>query len=186
MKVNKTVVIIVVAILAAIIMLIAGITSVTANAISYYENVTEAQSAISVQEKRRADLIPNLVDCVKAYDQHEYETLLSIINARKTQSGTISDDTVSEVKDIINNVVLEDYPQLSSQANYQELMNELSITENKIAETRDYYNKTVTRYNTYVRHPIHKFFLSLTGYEIVEFQKLNYDVSEDAPTNLFE
>ena len=64
-------------------------------------------------------------------------------------------------------------------------MKESSITENKIAETRNAYNNAVSRYNTYTRHPINKFFLSLTGYEKIEFQKLSYDVSEDAPTNLF-
>jgi len=65
-------------------------------------------------------------------------------------------------------------------------MNEISTTENKIAETREAYNKNVSRYNTYVLHPIHKFFLSLTGYEVIEFEKLDYNVSEDAPTNLFK
>lgn len=173
------------AVIAVIILVIVGINSVAGNAITYEETVTEAQSAIKIQEKRRADLIPNLVDCVKAYDKHEYETLVDIINARKGSDGTIPDDVVNEVNNIIN-VVVENYPQLSSQANYKELMNELAITENKIAETRNAYNKTVSRYNTYTRHPIRKFFLSLSGYEKVEFQKLNYDVSEDAPTNLFD
>lgn len=173
------------AILAVIILVIVGINSVAGNAITYEETVTEAQSAIKIQEKRRADLIPNLADCVKAYDKHEYETLVDIISARKGQDGTIPDDVVNEVNNIIN-VVVEKYPELSSQANYKELMNELAITENKIAETRNAYNKTVSRYNTYTRHPIRKFFLSLSGYEKVEFQKLNYDVSEDAPTNLFD
>lgn len=174
-----------IAIIAVIIFAVVGINSVAGNAIAYEEMVTEAQSAIKIQEKRRADLIPNLVDCVKAYDKHEYETLVDIINARKGEDGTIPDDVVNEVNNIIN-VVVENYPELSSQANYKELMNELSITENKIAETRNAYNKTVSRYNTYTRQPIRKFFLSLSGYEKVEFQKLNYDVSEDAPTNLFD
>lgn len=185
MKFNKGIVIIIVAVVVAIIMAIVGINSVPANAIAYEEKVTEAQSAIKVQEKRRADLIPNLADAIKAYDQHEYETLMDVVNARKAQDGTISDDTVNEINEIVN-VVLENYPQLSSQENYKEFMNESSITENKIAETREAYNKAVSRYNTYTRNPINKFFLSLTGYERVEFQKLSYDVSEDAPTNLFD
>jgi len=185
MKFNKGIVIIIVAVVAAIIMAIVGINSVPANAIAYEEKVTEAQSAIKVQEKRRADLIPNLADAIKAYDQHEYETLMDVVNARKAQDGTISDDTVNEINEIVN-VVLENYPQLSSQENYKEFMKESSITENKIAETREAYNKAVSRYNTYTRNPIYKFFLSLTGYERVEFQKLSYDVSEDAPTNLFD
>ena len=177
----KKVLIIITVVISIIALFAVGISSVPSKAIAYEEQVTEAQSAIKVQEKRRADLLPNLVDCVKQYDKHEYETLKDIIAARG-QNGTVSDDTVNEIKEIIN-VIVEQYPQLSSQQNYKELMNELAITENKIAETREAYNKSVTRYNTYVRHPLHK--IILFGYEDVQFEKLSYNVSENAPTNLF-
>ena len=184
-KINKGTLIIVGAIVAVIIMIIVGISSVHSNAINYYEKVTEAQSAIKVEEKRRADLIPNLVDCVKDYNKHEYETLLAVIDARSQWSGKITDELVQEIKNELR-VIVEAYPELKSQTNYDNLMKELSTTENMIAEVRRNYNNAVTRYNVYTLHPIHKFFLSLTGYERVEFEKLDYDVSEDAPTNLFE
>lgn len=173
------------AVFAVILVIIIGVVSVEAKAIAYEEKVTEARSAINVQEKARADLIPNLVDCVKAYDKHEYQTLVDLVNARRGQDGTISDDLLNDVKETIN-VVIEDYPELKSQANYEDLMKQLATTENKIAETREAYNKTVSRYNTYTRNPINKFFLSLTGYEKTEFEKLTYEVSSDAPTNLFD
>ena len=64
-------------------------------------------------------------------------------------------------------------------------MNELSITENLIAEYRSNYNKQVKVYKRYVRNPIKKMFLNLTGYEKQEYQYLSYDVSSDAPQNLF-
>ncbi len=181
MKINKSILIAIAAIVASIIVIIVGINSITANAIAYAEKVTDAKSAIKVQEKRRADLLPTLADAIKSYDKHEYETLMDVINTRRT----ISDDMMNEVNNIIN-AVLEDYPQLSSQDNYKEFMKESSITENKIAETRESYNKAVGRYNTYTLNPINKFFLSLTGYERIEFQKLDYEVSEDAPQNLFD
>lgn len=173
------------AIVAIVLMIIVGVVSVQARAIAYEEKVTEARSAINIQEKRRADAIPNLVDCVKAYDKHEYQTLVDLVNARRGQNGTISDDLLNDVNEIIN-VVVENYPELKSQDNYKEFMNELTTTENMIAETREAYNKTVSRYNTYTRSPINKFFLSLTGYEKVEYEKLTYEVSSDAPTNLFD
>ena len=182
---SKGIIIGIAAVVAVIIVIIIGVNSVAATAIGYEEKVEEAKSAIKVQEKRRADLIPNLVDCVKAYDKHEYQTLVDLVNARKGNDGTLSDEAVNEINQIID-VVVENYPELKSQENYKELMNELSITENKIAETRDSYNKTISRYNTYVRNPIHKFFLSFTGYEQQEYKRLSYDVSEDAPTNLFD
>lgn len=171
--------------LAIILAIIIGAFSTQAKAIAYEEKVTEARSAINVQEKARADLIPNLVDCVKAYDKHEYQTLVDLVNARRGQDGTISDDLLNDVKETIN-VVIENYPDLESQKNYQQFMYDLSTTEHKIAETREAYNKTVSRYNTYTRNPFNKFFLSLTGYEKVEFEKLTYEVSSDAPTNLFD
>ena len=181
----KKALIIVGAVVAVIIVAIVSVNSFTATAIGYEEKITEALSDIKVQEKQRADLIPNLVDCVKAYDKHEYETLVDVVAARTQSDGTISDSDIDEITAIIK-FVAEQYPQLSSQQNYAELMKELTTTEHIISETRKAYNKTVSRYNTYTRNPIHKFFLSMTGYEIQEFEKLDYDVSADAPTNLFD
>lgn len=185
MKFNKGILIGIVAVLAAIVMVIVGINSMHANAIAYEEKVTDAQSNIKVAEKRRADLLPTLADAIKAYDKHEYNTLMDVINARKAQGSVITDEDMNEINKSIN-FVLENYPQLSSQDNYKEFMKESSITENNIFEVRKAYNNTVSRYNTYTRNPIRKFFLSITGYERIEFQKLSYDVSEDAPTNLFD
>ena len=144
------------------------------------EQIATAQSDIKVQEKRRADLIPNLVDCVKQYDKHEYNTLKDIIAAR----GTNTDANVNEVKTMIS-AVAEQYPQLQANTNYKQLMNELSITENLIAEYRNNFNKQVKEYNRYVRKFPTRLFLSMTGYETLEYEYLNYDVSSDAPTNLF-
>lgn len=185
MKVNKGTIIIIAAVLGAIIMAIIGVNTVKANAIAYAEKVTEAQSAIKIEEKRRADLIPNLADAIKSYDKHEYETLVELVKARTAKDGGLNDETQNEIRNIIN-VVVENYPDFKNQENYKYFMQESAITENKIAEIRVAYNKAVSRYNTYTLNPTNKFFLDLTGYEKEEFQKLDYDVSEDAPTNLFD
>lgn len=185
MKINKGIVITVVAVVAVVIATVVGITSVPGNAIKYEEKVTEARSAIKIQEKARNETLPNMADCIKNYDKHESETIINTIKARKGEDGTITDETVNEVMRQID-VVVEKYPELSSQKNYKELMNEIAKAENKIANTREAYNKTVSRYNEYTKHPLRKFFLSLTGYERIEFKKLDYDVSEEAPTNLFD
>lgn len=185
MKFNKTIVIIIVAIVAAILAVIVGINSVAGTAIAYEEKVTEAESNIKVAEKRRADLYPTLADAIKSYDEHEAETLIDVVNARKSENGAITDENVNEINRMID-IVVEKYPDLKSQDNYKEFMKESSITENNIRDVRTAYNTAVSRYNTYTRHPLHKFFLSLTGYERVEFEKLSYDVSEDVPTNLFD
>ena len=182
---KKSIIIILAAVVAIVIFTIVAINSFTVKAITYEEKVTEAYSAIKVQEKRRADLYPTLADGIKSFDNHEYETFVETVKSRTAKDGTISDESVNEINHAID-IVLENYPQLESSDNYQTFMKESSITENKIAETREAYNKTVSRYNTYTRNPINKFFLNLTGYEIQEFEKLSYDVSEDAPRNLFD
>ena len=182
---KKSIIIILAAVVAVIVLGIVAINSYTVKAINYEEKVTEAYSDIKVQEKRRADLYPTLADAIKSYDKHEYETFVDTVKSRTAKDGTITDESVNEIKHAIN-MIIENYPQLESSDNYKEFMKESSITENKIAETREAYNKTVSRYNTYTRNPINKFFLNLYGYEIQEFEKLSYNVSEDAPKNLFD
>jgi len=150
-------------------------------AISREENITQAKSNITVQEKRRADLLPNLADCVKAYDKHEYETLMKVIEAR----GADSDAAVSEAQVVIN-AVAEAYPELKSNSNYKELMNEMSTTENLIANYRNTYNNQVKEYNRYVKKFPNGWMLSVVGYQSNEYPYLDYDVSPDAPTNLFD
>lgn len=157
-----------------------ALNSVPNKVISYEEQITTAQSEIKIQEKRRADLIPNLVDCVKEYDNHEYETLMAIVEAR----GTNSDSSIQEIQTMIN-AVAEQYPDLKSNENYKELMNELSTTENKIAQVRSNYNEWITKYNSYTRKFPNRQILNFLGYEVTEYQKLTFDVSSDAPTDLF-
>lgn len=185
MKINKTVVIIISAIVAVFLAIIVGINSVAGTAIAYAEKVTEAESNIKIAEKRRADLYPTLADAIKSYDEHEAETLLNVVNARKAQNGSLTDENINEINGMIE-LVIEKYPDLKSQDLYEEFMKESSITENNIRDVRTAYNSAVSRYNTYTLNPLRKFFLSLTGYERIDFQKLSYDVSENAPTNLFD
>ena len=177
----KLPVIIIAAVLAVVLVFVFAFQGVQNHAISLEEQITTAQSEIKMQEKRRADLIPNLVDCVQAYDEHEYNTLMAVIEAR----GTSSDEVVSEVMTSVN-IVAEQYPELKSNENYKQLMTELATTENLIAQTRTNYNSWVSQYNTYVRKFPNASILSMLGYERQNFEKLNYDVSSDAPTNLFD
>lgn len=157
------------------------IQSVQNKAINLEEQITTAQSEIKIQEKRRADLIPNLVDCVKAYDKHEYETLLRVIEAR----GVNTDATAQHVKNLILSVA-EDYPELQSNEQYEKLMTELATTENLIANVRSNYNTWVTQYNSHIRKFPNKQILNTLGYIAGDYQKLNFDISSDAPTNLFD
>ena len=151
-------------------------------AITLEEAIENTAGDIRTEEKRRFDLIPNLVDCVKQYDEHEYNTLKDVIAARSAD-GSIAN--VDEVKTMIA-AVAEAYPELKSQKNYQELMNELSITENRIANYRKHYNENVTDYKRYVRQFPSKQILAMRGYEVKDYERLNFENSSvDAPTNIF-
>lgn len=149
------------------------------NAISLEEQVNTATSDIKVQEKRRVDLVYNLVDTVKQYDKHEAETLKAVVEGRSS-SGNIED-----VNTLIS-AVTEAYPELKSNENYKQLMTELSMTENLIAEYRSNYNKQVKEYNRYVRKFPNSSFLGLLGYEMQTYTYLDYNAPSDAPQNLFD
>ena len=177
----KKVLVIVLALVAIVLLSIFAVQGVKNRAISYEESIEQADSYVKAEEKRRFDLIPNLVECVKAYDEHEYKTLIELAKARSNGS----DADVKEIKTQIAAVV-ERYPDLKSQKNYQDLMNELALTENKIVEVRKAYNQQVTRYKRFVRQFPSKQLLSLTDYEVVDYERLEFENSSvDAPKVVF-
>lgn len=148
-------------------------------AISLEEQINVASSDIEVQEKRRVDLVYNLVDTVKAYDKHEYKTLKDTVTARAGGKGDISEVTTMIA------ATAEAYPDLKSNANYKQLMNELSITENMIAEHRSNYNKQIKEYSRYTRKFPNASILEMLGYECTSNTYLDYKAPVDAPQNLF-
>lgn len=166
-------------VLAVILLCVFGVQGAQNKAFSLEEQVNTASSDIKVQEKRRVDLVYNLADCVKQYDTHEANTLKSIVDGRGS-TGDIENVTTAIT------AVSEAYPELKSNENYKELMNELSITENLIAEYRSNYNKQIKEYNRYVRKFPTRLFLDILGYEVQDYQYLEYNAPVDAPQNLFE
>lgn len=148
-------------------------------AISYEGQVSIAEAEIAVQEKRRNDLIPKLVECVKEYDKFEYDTLNAIIEMRG-----VNDESVSQIKTMIN-AVAEEYPELKSATNYRELMNELSVTENIIAKVRGNYNTWVNKYKIYVRQFPNAPILGLLGYEVQSYPELEFEITYDPSYKLF-
>lgn len=166
---------------AVVVMVIAIFATTNNRALSLEEQILSADSDIQVQEKRRTDLIYNLVDCVKEYDKHEAETFLAVVEARKVDGSMDIDEVTTQLS-----VVAEAYPELKSSENYREFMNELAITENKIAEYRNSYNNQIRAYNKYVRKFPHKQILGMMGYEVIEYKYLEYSDKDREPvTNLF-
>lgn len=161
-----------------VLLVILVIQSPQNKAIALEEQVNTASSDIKVQEKRRVDLVNNLADCVKQYDKHEAETLTAIVDGRGS-TGDIENVTTAIT------AVSEVYPELKSNDNYKQLMNELSMTENMIAEYRSNYNKQIKEYSRYVRKFPTRVFLDLLGYEVQKYTYLDYKAPVDAPQDLF-
>ena len=116
--------------------------------------VDNAWSQIDVQLQRRFDLIPNFVETVKGYMTHEKETFEKIASLRTSWANA---NSVSEKAELDNQLsttlktimaVSENYPELKANQNFSELSEELRNTENKISFSRQFYNDTVTMYNT--------------------------------------
>ena len=175
----KVPVIIGVGVLAVILMIVFGVQSSQNKAIALEEQVNTASSDIKVQDKRRVDLVYNLADCVKQYDKHEADTLTAVADGRGS-TGDIENVTTAIT------AVAEAYPELKSNENYKTLMNELSMTENMIAEYRSNYNKQIKEYKRYVRKFPTRQFLGLLGYEVHEYEYLDYNAPVDAPQDLFK
>lgn len=166
--------------LGIVVLFISFAVSAKNKAINLEEQINESSSAIEVQEKRRVDLIFNLVDTVKAYDKHEKETLILLTEAR----SKAAEGQIEEARMAIN-AVAESYPELKSLENYKTLMNELSTTENLIAEYRNNFNIQVKAYNKHIRVFPNSFLLNILGYEKINVSYLEYQAPTDVPTNLF-
>lgn len=178
MKNIKLYLIIAVAAIAVIVMAVFAVQSSQNKAIGLEEAVYTAESDIKVQEKRRVDLVYNLADCVMQYDEHESTTLTEL--AESMSNGNEVNDVTTAIS-----AITYSYPELKSNENYKQLMNELSITENMIAQYRENYNQSVTAYNRYVKKFPSRIFLNWTGYETINFARLDYNAPVDAPQNLF-
>src|SRR5260221_11817070 len=116
--------------------------------------IGEAFSQIDVQLKRRADLIPNLVETVKGYAKHEKTLLENVTKARSALMNANGPEDKAKANSQLAQTlkslfaISENYPKLRANENFLSLQEALADTENKIAYARQFYNSTVMDYNT--------------------------------------
>lgn len=168
-----------------ILVLICGSGIATYNSIiTASEKVSSSYADIDTQLQRRVDLIPNLINSVKGYMQHEKEIIDSItesrerlLNASSMQDRAQASDELSAALDQLN-IVVENYPELKANENFIQLQDELAGTENRIAVARRDYNQTVNTYNTMIRRIPAVFIAKLLGFEIAEYFEAKAGSSE--------
>lgn len=137
--------------------------------------IKEAWSQIDVQLKRRVDLIPNLVESVKAYAKHEKDVFTEVTNARAALMGASTPEEIGkadvQLTGALKNLfaVAEAYPELKAQEGFIKLQTELSDTEDKVAYSRQFYNSVVREYNEKLVVFPTNVFGTLFGFEEKEF-----------------
>ena len=173
--------------LVIIAILVVAVIGIYNNLVRLRQKVKNSWSQIDVQLQRRFDLIPNLVDTVKAYMKHEDEVLTKVAELRTSwaNAGSIAEkaNLDNELSGALKTImaVSENYPDLKANQNFSELQQELQNTENKISFSRQFYNDSVTMYNTKLEVVPSNIIASMFGFKPEELFKTE---SEEARKNV--
>ena len=170
-------IVIVVIILLVIIYLIAAYNGL----IRRRNQIENAWSQIDVQLKRRHDLIPNLVETVKGYAEHEKSTLDAVIQARNAAVAAPTPSATAAAEGQLTGALRqlfalgEAYPDLKANQNFLALQEELSATEGRVAYARQFYNDSVLEYNNKLQQ-----FPTVYYAKILDFQRREYFETDEA------
>ncbi|WP_223641796.1 LemA family protein [Planococcus sp. 4-30] len=169
----------------AIIVIIAAILVPSYNNfVQLEEDVNQSYAQIENQLQRRLDLIPNLVETVKGFADQEQDVIDSVTEARSNLAGAegISEqaEADAELSGALSRllVVVENYPEIRSSENFQQLSDELAGTENRIAVARQDYNGTVSEFNRKARSFPGNMIAGVFGFDEKEYFEADPDASE--------
>jgi LemA protein len=144
--------------------------------------IQEALSGIDVQLKRRADLIPNVVETVKGYAKHEKGVFTEVTKARTALMGAKSPGEKAEANNMLSGAlkslfaVAEAYPDLKANTNFQDLQRQLEDTEDKVAYSRQFYNSNVLDYNSRIQMFPSNLIANAFAFKVFEF----FEAEEEA------
>lgn len=184
---GSTLLIVLIAIVAIVVIAAIMIVPKYNSLVTGEEKVDGTWAQVENQLQRRFDLIPNLVNTVKGYAEHEEEVFTQIANAR-TEYGNAStvedaaaanDDLSSALSRLL--VIVENYPELKADVQFTRLMDELAGTENRLAVARKDYNDTVQTFNGDVRRFPGNLIAGMFGFEKKDYFEIK-DGVEESPT----
>lgn len=156
------------------------------NFVNGEENVEEAYAQVENQLQRRLDLIPNLVNTVEGFAKQEKEVIANVTEARARLAGAGSPEEQATANDELSGalsrllVVVENYPDLKSDANFRQLMDELAGTENRLSIARQDYNTVVADFNKKVKRFPGALIAGIFGFDEKEYFKADA-AAQEAP-----
>ena len=184
----NTVIIIIAGVLIVLVLYGIGVYNKLVNA---KNKVANQFSQVDIQLKRRADLIPNLVNTVKGYTNHENEIIdkvtearTKLVNANSVEEKTTANDELTSSLNALM-VVVENYPDLKSSDNFKQLSDELAGTENRISVARKDYNDAVNIFNTTIKRFPNNIVAGMFGFEKATYFKAD-EKSQEVPSVNFE
>lgn len=146
--------------------------------------IDNSLSQIDVQLKKRADLVPNLINTVKGYAKHEKSIITEVTTARKALVSATSIEKKVKAGDQLQNALksifalAENYPNLKANENFLQLQEELSAIEDKVAYSRQYYNDSILSYNNSIQAFPGAFFAKIYGKTEKEYLKITAEERE--------
>jgi len=174
-------------ILIIVVLIVLWLIAVYNSLIKSKNRVDEAWSDIDVQLKRRYDLIPNLVESVKAYATHEREVFQKVTEARAQAMQAKNLNEKGKAENMLSQTlkslfaVAENYPDLKASTNFLQLQDELSDTENKIQASRRFYNGNVRDFNIKIQVFPNNLIAGLLGFKAYEFFQVEAEQEREAP-----
>lgn len=190
-KKRTTKIIIAVAVVLLIIALVSGGIKKYNNLVVLEETINNKYAAIDTQLQRRADLIPNLVNTVKGYANHEETVFTTIAEARTKLLSADNAKEAAEANEVLSAsitkllAISESYPELKANEEFTGLRDELAGTENRIAVARKDYNDAAYEYNKSIKMFPNNIYANIFGFEIREYFEADKSANE-VPNVSFE
>ena len=161
-----------------IALLVLWVISVQRKLVNQDELCKNSMSTIGVQQESRWDALTGMVELVKSYNEHEYNTLRDVIAQRRPIDGNSTAEEADLQENLMGqvasrlNVVIEQYPDLKANENYSKAMDAVDKYTNMVRTSKMVYNDTATNYNKLIRQIPDSFVASIFGFKVREYLKI--------------